>query len=186
MTPPWLTEASGARFSEDKAYRYLLWRTWDLDKPLINWLMLNPSTADELRDDPTVHRCRLWAWHWGYGGIVVTNIHAYRSTDPRKLWKVDDPTGPENDSHIAMAARASGCVVCAWGVHGEKRDRSKAVRELLRDVPLYALKITNGGEPMHPLYVISKQTPIQYGDGTPKWQRPGPDPNPNEQLTFGL
>jgi len=181
VTLPWLTEARGATFSGDALYRYLLWRTWDLKKPLLNWLMLNPSTADAFRDDPTVHRCRMWAWHWGYGGVVVTNIHAYRATDPRRLWKLDDPTGAENDAYILLVAKAAGHVVCAWGVHGERNERSKAVRTLLKDVSLYALRFAGSGEPMHPLYRRNDATPIPFGEA-PEWVRPGPDPGPTEQM----
>jgi hypothetical protein len=185
VTLPWHAAAFGARFSGDGTYRYLLWRTWKTEQPALNFLMLNPSTATETKDDPTVHRCRMWAWHWGYGGLVVTNIYAYRATDPRRLWKVADPVGPENDTNILLAAKAAEHVVCAWGVHGERNDRSKTVRTLLKDVSLYAMRITGSGEPMHPLYLPGSATPQPYGEA-PAWVRPGPDPSPTEQLVLDL
>mgnify|MGYP000880158315 CR=1 FL=1 len=85
-----------AGFSPDREFRYTLTRRWD-DRLLVNFLMLNPSTADENIEDPTIRRCMGFARDWGYGGLMVTNIFAYRSTDPKALYKVPDPTGPANN-----------------------------------------------------------------------------------------
>src|SRR3954469_17706712 len=91
---------TGARFSADGLYRYALWRVWDADRGLCNFLMLNPSTADETVNDPTVARCARRARSWGYGGLVVTNLFAFRATDPSGLRAAPDPVGPEDDAAI--------------------------------------------------------------------------------------
>jgi hypothetical protein len=142
---------SGAEFSDCRKWRYLLWRRWDGAGPVANFLMLNPSTADEARLDPTCARARAYAEAWGYGALIVTNIFGWRSTDPRALKRVKDPVGSGNDAAIARAAKESDLVVCAWGNHGA--ERAKRIRELLDGIPLHALKVTGSGQPGHPLYL---------------------------------
>ena len=146
-----IKDDSGAAFSGCRKWRYLLWRRWDASRPVANFLMLNPSTADELRLDPTCARARAYAEAWGYGALIVTNIFAWRSTDPKALRQVKDPVGPGNDAAIVRAARESQLVVCAWGNHG--LERSRRVRELLGEIDLHVLKLTGAGEPGHPLYL---------------------------------
>jgi hypothetical protein len=145
---------SGAIFSGCNQYRYRLWRTWDAALPRLNFVMLNPSTADHLVNDPTVERCERRARMLGYGCLLVTNIFALRSTDPEQLYLVDDPIGPENDLSILLAAVAAGKVICAWGAHGILQERAAAVLGYLRcHVDLWHLGLTKGGHPRHPLYV---------------------------------
>src|SRR5262245_53950420 len=102
--------------------------------------MLNPSTADETRLDPTCARARAYAEAWGYGALIVTNVFGWRSTDPKALQRVRDPVGKGNDAAILRAARESHLVVCAWGNHGV--GRSRHIRELLSEIPLNVLKLT--------------------------------------------
>ena len=146
---------SGAAFSGCRRWRYLLWRRWDADKPAANFLMLNPSTADEFQLDPTCARARGYAERWGYGALVVTNVFGWRATDPGDMKAAADPVGPGNDKAIVRAAREAGIVVCAWGNHGAHGERSARVRELLSQagVETHALKVNAGGEPAHPLYL---------------------------------
>lgn len=147
--------ATGAAFSRCRRWRYLLWRRWDATLPAVNFLMLNPSTADEYKLDPTCARARDYAERWGYGGLIVTNVFAWRATDPDALRAVADPVGRANDRAILRAAREAALVIAAWGNHGAYLERSKAVRALLaRDaiVPS-ALRMNAGGEPAHPLYL---------------------------------
>lgn len=159
---------SGAMFSDCRRYRYQLWRIWKTDwrAPPCLFIMLNPSTADEVKNDPTVERCERYARHWGHGALVVCNIFAYRATDPRDMKAQDDPIGPENNWEILRAARANadrnGRIVVAWGTHGSYLYRGKAVLELLSDYTLHALKVTKDGHPGHPLYLRSDATPIRY------------------------
>jgi len=146
---------SGARFSPCRRWRYLLWRRWDEAKPAANFLMLNPSTADELRLDPTCSRARDYAERWGYGALIVTNVFGWRATDPGKLKAAKDPVGRGNNAAIVRAAKDAAIVVCAWGNHGGFRDRSSNVLKLLQEInaPLHALRVNAGGEPAHPLYL---------------------------------
>ena len=153
---------SGAEFSPCRRWRYLLWRRWDASKPAANFLMLNPSTADEVKLDPTCSRARDYAQRWGYGALIVTNIFSFRNTNPDKMKAAKDPVGPENDAAIVKAARESAIVVCAWGNHGTFAERSIKIRELLKDQKLYALRVNANGEPAHPLYLPGKLKPISW------------------------
>src|SRR5689334_17692530 len=123
---------SGATFSPCRRWRYLLWRRWDASKPVANFLMLNPSTADEVKLDPTCSRARDYAERWGYGALIVTNVFGFRSTDPLLMKREKDPVGPGNDSAIVRAAKQADIVVCAWGNHGQFGGRSSHVKNLLR------------------------------------------------------
>ena len=159
-----MTEA-GAVFSPCRRWRYLLWRRWNESKPVANFLMLNPSTADEVKLDPTCSRARDYAERWGYGALIVTNVFGWRATDPGEMKAVKDPVGPGNDVAIVRAARDSTIVVCAWGNHGAHMDRSAAVRKLLgaEKIKLHTLRVNAGGEPAHPLYLPGKLKPISWG-----------------------
>jgi hypothetical protein len=153
---------SGATFSPCRRWRYLLWRRWDAAKPAANFLMLNPSTADELKLDPTCARARDYAERWGYGALVVTNVFAFRNTDPARMKAAKDPVGPGNDAAIVRAAREAAIVVCAWGNHGGFLGRSTQVLEKLKanGIRLHALRVNAGGEPAHPLYLPSRLSAI--------------------------
>lgn len=89
-----------AIISECGKYRYSLSRIWDENKANVLFIMLNPSTADGDVDDPTIRRCIGFAKSWGYGGIYVGNLFAYRATDPKELLKVENPIGFENIHHL--------------------------------------------------------------------------------------
>lgn len=149
MTP------AGARFSACRRWRTLLWRRWDAGKPVANFLMLNPSTADETVLDPTCARARNYAERWGYGALLVTNIFAWRATDPAQIRVVAEPVGRGNDAAILHAARAAQLVVCAWGDHARHLGRSAQVQRLLREagIRLHCLRLNASGEPAHPLYL---------------------------------
>lgn len=145
--------ASQVRFSPDRRYRYYLERRWDA-APACCFVMLNPSTADELQDDPTVRRCLGFARAWSHGALAVVNLFALVSTDPRALQREPEPVGPENDRWILRAVTQSSRVVLAWGAHGTLLGRGDQVREFLRDHPdVYTLGTTASGQPRHPLYV---------------------------------
>lgn len=145
---------TGATFSECGAYRYRLWRIWDETLPVVNFILLNPSTADATKNDPTVERCQRRASMWNYGGLVVTNLFAFRATDPEKMKAAPDPVGPENDSHLVLEADRCGLIVCGWGVLGTHRRRSEfVVKDLLAPFRLHCLFQSKNGEPCHPLYL---------------------------------
>ncbi len=149
---------SGATFSPCRRWRYLLWRRWDAAKPAANFLMLNPSTADEVRLDPTCSRARDYAERWGYGALIVTNIFSFRNTNPSQMKAAKDPVGPGNDAAIVKAARESALVVCAWGNHGAFLGRSSEVLKIMQSkgIALHALRLNANGEPAHPLYLPSR------------------------------
>ena len=150
--------ASGATFSSCRRWRTLLWRRWDARRPAANFLMLNPSTADEHRLDPTCSRARDYAERWGYGALIVTNLFGYRETRPELMKAAQDPVGRGNDSAILRAAREAALVVCAWGNHGSFLGRSAAVVEFLQEqkIKLHSLQVNAGGEPAHPLYLPAR------------------------------
>ena len=155
--------ASVAVYSPDEAYRYSLERVWR-DGPRVAFVMLNPSTATELQNDPTVERCERRARALGFGGFAVGNIFAFRATDPKVMRGVPDPVGPANDAAILAMAEAADRVVCAWGTHGLHLGRGAAVEGLLRalGVPLYHLGLSRGGLPKHPLYIGYETQPVLW------------------------
>ena len=159
-----VTSEAGAAFSRCRRWRYLLWRRWDASRPVANFLMLNPSTADEVRLDPSCTRARLYAQAWGYGALIVTNLFGWRATDPGEMKATRDPVGRGNDEAILRAASEARLVVCAWGNHGSHLDRSASVLALLarKGVALTFLKRNASGEPAHPLYLPGALKPTPW------------------------
>lgn len=152
MAEPVYIEKSAA-FDDERIYRYLLTRAWGTG-PRLLWIMLNPSTADESVLDPTLRRCLGFAQAWGFDGFEVCNLYALRSTDPRGLWRVADPVGPNNDAVIQAAAKHASLVMVGWGGNA-KPARERQVAHLLADVGVQPLCIgvTAQGQPKHPLYL---------------------------------
>ncbi len=150
-------------FSPDRKWRYTLERWWGQGR-YVNFLCLNPSTADEEHNDPTVTRCCHYAKRWGYEGCVVTNIFGLRSTDPHALLLEPDPVGIDNDEHILRVARGADLVIAAWGVWGKigARGRSLATHLTHAGVSLFCLGITKEGYPRHPLYLRADAQPLIY------------------------
>ena len=131
---------------------------WDESKPYAMFIGLNPSTADENNDDPTIRRCISYANDWGYGGLCMTNLFAYRATDPSVMFNADDPIGGKNDVWIARLGKQAGIIVAAWGNGGRYLGRSTQVRSMLPK--LHCLKLNKSGEPAHPLYLPKKSIPF--------------------------
>lgn len=149
---------SGAMFSGDRLYRYRLHRLWSDAPKIATFVMLNPSTADATKNDPTVAKCMLLAGRWGCGGLIVVNLFALRSTDPAALIAHPDPIGSQNDDVIRHAVRGASLVVAAWGNHGSLRNRAATVAKTIRDmgIDLVCLDINvKTGQPKHPLYCRS-------------------------------
>jgi hypothetical protein len=141
---------STARFSPCGRYRYSLTRIWDRHRPIILFIGLNPSTADAIKNDPTVSRCIGFAKKWGYGGMFMANIFAYRSTDPDVLKRVADPVGPGNDAAIRRMCRQARHVVVAWGARGRLHGRGEQILTIVKEP--HCLGTTQNGSPRHPLY----------------------------------
>ena len=154
---------SVAVYSDCEAYRFRLERVWGPGGRVL-FVMLNPSTATEVQNDPTVERCERRARALGFGAFAVANIFAYRATDPRVMRGVADPVGPGNDAAIVDLAGAADMVVCAWGTHGAHLGRGAAVEALLRRQgrDLFHLGLTLAGAPKHPLYIGYAAPPVPW------------------------
>jgi hypothetical protein len=157
--------ASVAVYSDCERYRYLLTRVWEPGGAQALFVMLNPSTATEAQNDPTVERCERRARALGFGAFRVCNIFAWRDTDPKAMRRAADPVGPENDAAIRESCFWADTIICAWGTHGAHLGRGKAVENLMRATgrPLHHLGLTQEGHPRHPLY-------IGYGTGPVLWR----------------
>jgi len=156
--------ASTAIYSDCERYRYSLTRIWDANGRKALFVMLNPSTATEIQNDPTVERCERRARALGFGAFRVTNIFAWRDTDPRKMRAAAAPIGPDNDWAILDGTAWADQVIAAWGTHGAHLMRGPQVEMLLRDTgkPLHHLGLTKDGHPKHPLYIAYTQQPEEW------------------------
>ena len=155
---------STAVYSNCELYRYSLTRSWDSSAKKVLFIMLNPSTATEIQNDPTVERCERRAKALGYGAFKVCNIFAYRSTDPKIMRLQKDPIGPENDKIIIKSANWSNNIICAWGTNGSHLNRGKKIEELLRakNFTLTHLGLSKDGHPKHPLYISYSVSPENW------------------------
>lgn len=149
---------TSATISPCKQYRYELRRIWDESKPLVLFVCLNPSTADAEIEDNTSRVCINYAKRWGYGGLLIGNLFAYRSTDQSALFQVSDPVGPENDAWLKKLQSEAKLVVCAWSDTGGYKDRDRAVLHFLHKP--HCLKKLKSGRPGHPLYKSANLEPI--------------------------
>lgn len=155
--------ASGATFSPDRKYRYALWRQWIQSQPYALFIGLNPSTANEHDDDPTIRRCKRFARDWGYGALCMANLFALRATAPKDMLSGESPIGTDNDRWLRDLAKSAGIIVCAWGTNGSHLGRDEYVRNLLADYELKCLGVTKHGHPRHPLYVKASQKLVSFG-----------------------
>ncbi len=147
---------SEAFYSPCMAYRYGLARRWS-DAPPVLFVMLNPSTATEAANDPTIHRCETRARAMGAGGVRIANLFGFRATRPADLRRAADPIGPENDALLLDWHAEASMTVAAWGVHGAHLDRAATLARQMG--PLWHLGLTQAGHPRHPLYVPYARTP---------------------------
>jgi len=155
---------SVAVYSDCESYRYSLTRTWEDTASSVLFIMLNPSTATEVQNDPTIERCERRARFLGFGGFQAVNIFAFRATDPRDMRAAADPVGPDNDRLVLEGAHWADTVIAAWGVHGGHRDRGPAMAQHLRaaGVRLHQLGLTKDGHPRHPLYLPYSAQPTLW------------------------
>lgn len=155
---------SEAVYSDCEGYRYALTRTWERMLPRVTWIMLNPSTADERRNDPTIERCQRRSVAEGYGAMRIANLFAWRATDPTALKRADAPEGPDNTLALRQAVDWADAVVLGWGVYGAHRGAGPALLAALarRRKPVLALGLTAAGHPRHPLYVGYDVRPARF------------------------
>ncbi len=150
------SEESGAVFDNDGTYRYLLWRQHlRARRPAtVLFIMLNPSSADEVTNDPTIARCAQLSKIWGFQRAEVVNLFAFKATQPRVLRQATDPVGPHNNHFILEAARRADCIIAAWGNHGNLLARDQEVLRLIEDRhQIWCFGKTKNGSPKHPLYL---------------------------------
>jgi len=152
----------GAAISEDGKYRYLLWRNWDPEKLKVVFIGLNPSAADAIVDDPTVRRCIGYAKTWGYGGLRLLNLFAFRTVSPKLLVKAQDPVGPKNDHYLETYSMSGSCLIACWGTFGSFRGRQGEVLASLPLSKVYCLGLTQGGNPKHLLYLRKSLAPTPW------------------------
>ena len=157
----------GAWLDERRTYRYALWRRWDPAWDILMVIGVNPSTADESEDDPTMARVIRFAMGFGHGSVVMTNLYAWRGTDRARLFKWGrqgyDIVGPENDFALQKVGASADAILVAWGSNPRSLERQKKVYDLLTKVrsnPLYCLGTTKDGSPRHPLY-LKADTPLE-------------------------
>lgn len=154
---------SSAVLSPDGVYRYQLVRRWGSGL-LLPWIMLNPSTADEMTDDPTIRRCIGFSKRFGYAGIRIGNLYAFRSSDPKTLWQQADPVGPDNNIHLRRILREAEDnkipIVVAWGANA-KQERVDEVLAMRGSNNFRCLSVTGNGHPGHPLY-LSKNANLAH------------------------
>lgn len=148
---------AAATLSPCRAYRYDLWRRWSTDKGYVMFIGLNPSTADETNDDPTIRRCIDFAKRWGFGELCMANLFAFRATQPRDMKAAADPVGPDNNRSLQTLADGASIIIAAWGKDGTYQGRDKQVLKMLPR--LHCLKQNKDGTPAHPLYLKSELTP---------------------------
>ena len=152
---------STAFYSDCARYRYALTRAWG-SGPRLVYILLNPSKADEIKNDPTVQRCERRARTLGYAAFRVCNLFAWCETDPAALKTVESPIGPENDDALLAAAKWADTVLIGWGNHGVHLARGDEVLDLLEGHDLHHLGRTKVGQPRHPLYVPYAQEPLRW------------------------
>jgi len=150
----------GAIISDDEKYRYALWRVWDEDLDPVMFIMLNPSTADAKKDDPTISKCIAYTKRWGYGSVFVCNLYAYRTTYPEILKTVNDPVGPLTDRWMKTVSLMCAMKIAAWGNNLLSQSRVDQVRRIV--TPLNCLEKSKSGNPKHPLYLRKNLKPISF------------------------
>ncbi len=159
---------SGALFSPDRHYRYKLWRQWagtsKWAKPCVMFIGLNPSTANELKDDPTIRRCMGFANKWGYGGMFMGNLYGLISKDPKALEGNPIPIEQSNENFKALLemSEQSTRIIAAWGsIHRPGQENVIYLRNNLR-YPLFCLGVNQDGQPKHPLYLPASVKPVEW------------------------
>ena len=152
-----------ARLSECGRYRFSLERAWQSGRGRVVFIGLNPSTADHLKDDPTVRRCVRFARDWGFREMELVNLFAFRSAYPQQLRAAADPIGPGNDRWIERASKRGDKTIACWGSAGGYLDRARLVSERLPR--LFYLRINRDGQPAHPLYLPASLQPMALNRG---------------------
>lgn len=164
-----------------RKYRYTLWREWKTQADLLNpptsrsgrwpdhsyamFIGLNPNTADETQDDPTIRKCIGFAKLWGFAGLLMTNLFAFRATQPKDMMAQERAVGEENLAWLHRGAKDAGIVIAAWGTNGSFRHQDRVVESHIKHLAgkqIMCLRTTKDGYPEHPIYVPYETTPKPY------------------------
>lgn len=153
----------GAILSSCKKHRLQLWREWDSNLPKVLFIMLNPSTADDQQDDPTLRRCIDFAKQWGFGGLYIGNLYSFRATDPWSLLNVSKFSHRDNYKHLLTMANQCQLVVCAWGNYPVIKKLGIPLNVFNHlEQKLYCIALSKASKPKHPLYLKKSLTPIPF------------------------
>lgn len=154
----------GAILDKTRKYRYVLWRKWgDNDKNFVNFILLNPSIADENTDDRTVTACIKIAKNLECDGIYITNLFAFRATKPHDMKNAIEPIGEKNNKYLRDISTKSKITILAWGNHGDFLNRDIEVIKLLTEIQVpHCLEVTKRGKPKHPLYIKRTVKPFHF------------------------
>jgi hypothetical protein len=141
-----------AQFSEDGKHRFWLLRSWEQNPKMLLIIGLNPSTADDEKDDPTIRSCIRLATNNGFGGFVMCNLYSFITSDPEILKEnMQDAVRPETDETLKRMIRNTQRTVCAWGKWSFIDERVKEVLQLIKEP--HCFRQNNNGSPAHPLYL---------------------------------
>ena len=155
------SKATGAIFSDDRKYRYALWRLWSMTRKPLMFIGLNPSTATEITNDPTVVRCMTRAAKNGFGGLLVANLYAFVSSNPNVLTgEEENYVGKDTDEYILSMSKMAEVVVCGWGSFPAVNGRADAVLKMVQDP--HCLGVNMDGHPKHPLYISYDKQIMKY------------------------
>jgi hypothetical protein len=153
---------SEAVFSEDKKYRYQLTRVWNESKPMVGFIALNPSIADETENDPTIWKLVRSADGWGYGGLIIVNLFALVSSSPEVMKTAKEPIGKNNDQYLEKMSKSSDLdkVIAVWGDDGVHLNRASEVKKMFSK--LWVLKLSETGQPRHPRFLKADVEPFLW------------------------
>lgn len=149
-----------ASLSRCGQYRYSLSRQWDASLGTVCFIGLNPSTADAYQDDPTIRRCIGFAKSWGYGGLIIVNVFAFRTPYPNALKQADEPIGPRNAHYLNLAKKTSDLQVAIWGNDGTFLNQAARIQKRFEN--LHVIRMNQSGQPAHPLYLPKQLKPIPW------------------------
>ncbi len=151
---------SDAIFSEDNIHRYALIHEWELDRPSLMIISLNPSAEDGELNNPTIRRCIGFAKRWGFGRLFITNLFSFKTSSPKDLFNSENPIGNKNDYWLKKLSKKVDKVVLAYGNHGKFKNRHEEILKIIHDP--YCIKKSKTGMPMHPLYLKYTEEPIRF------------------------
>ena len=161
-------------------YRHWLTREWGGRGEAARWAVftgLNPSTADDKVDDPTLKKMFGYAQRFSCNALLLINIADYRATNPQDMAaqgfaaKSLDMTGAVRAALAVVATsfrmRPMGPVIACWGhppkavqpLAGEMFDILKGAALLPR---LQSFGVTAHGWPSHPLYLSKGAALLPY------------------------